>query len=192
MIKFKDLVRKNRSYRGYDNTVRQSKEELIELIDHARLMPAAKNSQPLKYFIAYEKEIVDSIQSHTRWAGKLQHLNLPFAGYEPTSFIVILQDMIVESVMTQVDVGIASATITLAAAEVGLGCCIIGAYSVKGVKEVMQLEDSLSPVMVIALGKPAEEIVLVDAVDGNVDYYRDNNNIHYVPKRNLADIIVNN
>jgi nitroreductase len=193
MQKFKELVLKNRSYRGYDNRVRQSKEELIELIDHARLMPAAKNSQPLKYFVAYEKEIVDQIQAHTSWAGKLPDLNLPFEGTKPTSFIIVLQDTTIEPTLAQfqIDVGIVSAAITLAATEAGLGCCMIGAYSAKGVKEVMQLEENLSPVLVIALGKPAEEIVLEEAVDGNVDYYRDENNVHYVPKRKLEDTIVN-
>jgi nitroreductase len=193
MCNFKDLVLKNRSYRGYDNRVRQSKEELIELIDHARLMPAAKNSQPLKYFVAYEKEIVDQIQIHTSWAGKLPALNLPFEGTKPTSFIIVLQDTTIEPLLAQFqnDVGIVSAAITLAAAEAGLGCCIIGSYRAKGIKEVMQLDAHLSPVLVIALGKPAEEIILEDAVEGHVDYYRDENNVHYVPKRKLADIIVN-
>jgi len=193
MSNLKDLVLQNRSYRGYDNSVRQTKEELMELVDYARLMPAAKNVQPLKYFLAYEKEVVDQIQPHTKWAGLLADLSLPFEGTEPTSFIVVLQDTEIEANLAQFknDVGIVAATITLAAAEKGLGCCMIGAYSGAGVKEVMQLPENLSPVLVIALGKPDEKIVLTDAEDGNVAYYRDENNVHYVPKRRLEDIIVN-
>jgi len=192
VLKFKDLVLQNRSYRGYDNSVKQTRAELMELVDHARLMPAAKNLQPLKYFLAYEKEVVDLIQEHTKWAGLLADLNLPFEGEKPTSFIVVLQDTDIEPALMQFqkDVGIVAATITLAAAEVGLGCCMIGAYSAAGVKEVMQLPPNLSPVLVIAIGKPNEEIVLTEAEDGDVAYYRDENNVHYVPKRRLEDIIV--
>jgi len=191
MSSFKNLVLQNRSYRGYDNSVRQTKEDLMALIDHARLMPAAKNAQPLKYFLAYEKEVVDQIQAHTKWAGLLAELNLPFEGTKPTSFIVVLQDTDIEPVLAQfqTDVGIVSATITLAAAEAGLGCCMIGSYSAAGVKEVMQLPENLSPVLVIAIGKPDEKIVLVDVEDGSVAYYRDEDNVHYVPKRKLEDII---
>ena len=191
MSKFKDLVLQNRSYRGYDNSAEQTKEELMELVDHARLMPAAKNAQPLKYFLAYEKEVVDQLQAHTRWAGLLADLNLPFEGTKPTSFIVILQDTDLGPDLTQFknDVGIAGATITLAAAEMGLGCCMIGAFNAEGVKEVLQLPETLAPVLVIAIGMPAEEIVLVDAEDGNVAYYRDEDNVHYVPKRKLEDIV---
>ena len=190
MLKFKDLVLQNRSYRGYDNSVRQTKEELRELVDHARLMPAAKNAQPLKYFLAYEKEVVDQIQVHTKWAGLLSDLNLPFEGTKPTSFIVVLQDTDIETALLQTDVGIAAATITLAAAEDGLGCCMIGAFNAAGVKEVMKLPENLLPTLVIAIGKPAEEIVLIEAEDGDVAYYRDENNAHYVPKRLLEDVIV--
>ena len=52
MSNLKDLVLKNRSYRGYDSSVRQTNGELMELVDYARLMPAARNAQPLKYFLA--------------------------------------------------------------------------------------------------------------------------------------------
>jgi len=192
MSNLKDLVLKNRSYRGYDSSVRQTKGELMELVDYARLMPAARNAQPLKYFLAYEKDIVNQIQMHTKWAGLLADLKLPFEGTEPTSFIVVLQDTEIEANLAQFknDIGIVAATITLAAAEKGLGCCMIGAYHAEGVKEVMQLPENLSPVLVIALGKPNEEIVLTEAEDGNIAYYRDENNVHYVPKRRLEDIIV--
>jgi len=192
MSNFKELVLKNRSYRGFDQNVKQTKAELTELVDHARLMPAARNAQPLKYFLAYEDDIVAKIQTHTNWAGALRELNLPFAGTEPTSFIIVLQDTEIGANLAhfQNDIGIVGATITLAAAEVGLGCCMIGAFNATGVKDVLQLPENLTPVLVIAIGTPGEEIVLVDAIDGEITYYRDENNVHYVPKRKLEDIIV--
>jgi len=193
MSKFKDLVLKNRSYRGYDNSVKQSREFLMELIDHARLMPAARNAQPLKYFIAYDDEVVKKIQEHTRWAGSLSDLDLPFKGEEPSSFIVILHDTDIIPTVAQFqhDVGIAAATITLAATEAGLGCCMIGAYSAKGVKEAIKTPQNLVPVLVIALGEPIEKIVLTETNTQEVTYYRDEDNTHYVPKRKLEDIVVN-
>lgn len=192
MSSLKDLVLQNRSYRGYDNSVKQTKAELTALVDYARLMPAARNIQPLKYFLAYEKEIVDRIQKQTKWAGLLSDLDLPFAGEEPTSFIVVLQDVGIDTNLDlfKNDVGIVSAAITLAAVEAGLGCCMIGAFSASGVKEAIDQPENLLPVLVIAIGKPDEKIVLTDAEAGNVAYYRDEDNVHYVPKRRLEDIIV--
>jgi len=193
MGKFKELVLKNRTYRGYDESFTLSKEELIDLVDHARLMPSGKNQQALKYFLAYEKEVVEQIQPHTKWAGSLRELGLPFEGTRPTNFIIILHDTDINPnvTYTQKDVGIAGAAITLAAAEKGLGCCMIGSYSGTHLKEIMNVPENLVPVFVIALGKPAEEIVLVEAIDGKITYYRDEANVHYVPKRTIEEIVVN-
>ena len=51
----KDLVLKNRSYRGFDESVSISRETLMEFVDCARLCPSSVNKQPLKYFLVYEK-----------------------------------------------------------------------------------------------------------------------------------------
>ena len=43
----------------------------------------------------------------------------------------------------------------------------------------------------LALGKPREEVVLVPVKeDGSTAYYRDGNQVHYVPKRSLEDILL--
>lgn len=42
----------------------------------------------------------------------------------------------------------------------------------------------------IAIGKPAERVVLTDAVDGRTAYYRDGDGVHYVPKRSLDEILL--
>ena len=43
----------------------------------------------------------------------------------------------------------------------------------------------------IALGKSIEDIRIVEIEEGeSTDYYRDENGVHYVPKRRLDDVIV--
>ena len=40
-------------------------------------------------------------------------------------------------------------------------------------------------------GKPAEKIVIKEIEEGeDIAYYRDENDVHYVPKRKLSDIIL--
>ena len=45
--------------------------------------------------------------------------------------------------------------------------------------------------LVLALGKPKEKVVIVPVgPDGNTQYYRDEEQVHYVPKRDLNDILL--
>ncbi len=53
------------------------------------------------------------------------------------------------------------------------------------------MTERLPPMLVVATGKPDEEIVLTEAAEGEpVNYYRDEKDVHYVPKRRLEDLVV--
>ena len=188
-----DLVLKNRSYRGYNKSRKVTKEELMELVDIARLCPSSANIQPLCYYLAWEPDEVARIQEQTRWAGAITHMKLPHPGMEPPAFIVILQDTKINDSMTrfQKDVGIVAQTMLLAAAEKGLGGCMIGNYNADSVKKELNLAENLAPVLIVAFGKPAEKIIIKEIEEGeNIAYYRDENDVHYVPKRKLSDILI--
>ena len=190
----KDLVMKNRSFRGYDETRKLTEEELLEFVDLTRYTASSGNTQPLKYHIAYEKEEVDAIQALTKWAAALPQLSLPYPGQCPTGFIVICLDKSIAPNETAFlrDVGIAAQTILLAAAEKGLGGCMIGNFNRPALKELLRLPENVEPNLVVAIGKPAEKVVLTEAgADGNTRYYRDETGtVHFVPKRALKDILL--
>ena len=190
----KDLVLKNRSYRGFDESVRISRETLEGFVDCARLCPSSVNKQPLKYFLAWEPEEVEKVQGLTKWARALPEMVLPHPGKRPTGFVVICQDKGIDENLSryQKDVGIVAQTMLLAAVEQGLGGCMIGNFQAGEVMEVLGLPEEIRPLLSVAFGKPAEEIHLVDVPeDGNTNYYRDENDVHYVPKRTLADELLN-
>lgn len=189
----RDLVEKNRSYRGYDESYKFTKEELMELVDLTRFVPSGMNAQVLKYMLAWEKEEVDLIQSMTKWAAALPQLTIPHDGKHPTAFIVMCQDTNLAANLQAhgKDIGIAAQTILLGAVEKGLGGCMIGNYNPATVKEKLGLAENLEPVLIVALGKPDEKVVIVDVKeDGKINYYRDENDVHYVPKRKLEDIVL--
>lgn len=63
----KDLVLKNRSYRGYDPSRKVTREELAGFVDCARLSPSSVNAQPLKYYLASSEEDAAKLQPLTKW-----------------------------------------------------------------------------------------------------------------------------
>lgn len=189
----KELVKKSRSYRGYDESRKISREELLELVDCARFAPSSVNRQPFQYLLAYEREDLDKIQPLTGWARALPQMKLPHPGKCPTAFIVICQNTDWDPDLNRYlrDVGITAQTMLLAAAEMGLGGIMIGNFSPKKLTETMALPENIIPMLIVAFGKPDENIVLTEVDTGeSLNYYRDEQDTHYVPKRKLKDIVL--
>jgi hypothetical protein len=119
----------------------------------------------------------------TDWGG-------PAEGERPAAYIVILNDTTIAKV-PGVDYGIAAQSIMLGAAERGLGGCMIGSIEKDALRKVLDIPDQFEIVLVLALGKPAEKVVIEDVgPDGNIRYYRDDQDVHHVPKRTLEELIV--
>lgn len=193
-MNFKDLVIKNRSYRGFDESVKIARHQLLDMIDCARLAPSSRNLQPLKYFISNTEETNDIILRLTKWAAGLPSLNLPYECHRPAAFIVVCYDKAIGGeIITPFlkDVGIVSQTILLAATEMGFNGCMIGNFNPEKLANALSLSENLLPSLVIGLGKADENIILTDIKNGNTGYYRDEQDNHYVPKRKLEEELIN-
>ncbi|MCR4789452.1 MAG: nitroreductase family protein [Treponemataceae bacterium] len=189
----KDLVIKNRSVRGFDPSFRVNEECLMDLVDCARLTPSTMNLQPLKYHLIYEENEVKKALSLVKFAAALKDRHLPYPGKEPAAFIIICHDLSISpnTLPFQKDVGIAAQTMLLAASEKGLGGCMIANFNKDEVKNAFGLAENLEVQLVIALGKPDEKEILVEISEkDSISYYRDENDLHYVPKRRLKDILI--
>jgi nitroreductase len=186
----RDIVIKNRSYRRFyqDHTI--TKDELKTLVDLARQSASGANMQPLKFFISSDSRTNDTIFPYLGWAAYLKEWKGPDEGERPSAYIIILGD-------TQIatnfwcDHGIAAQTILLGASEQGLGGCMIAAVNRKGLMPALNIPGHLEILLVIALGKPKEE-VRIEAVGpgGDIKYWRDDKGVHHVPKRSLEEIII--
>jgi len=186
----RDLVLKNRSYRRFHQDQPVSEETLRELVDLGRLSASGSNLQPLKYVLACTPEVNARIFPYLAWAGYLKDWGGPAEGERPTAYVVILGDTTIRA-DAGVDHGIAAQSILLGATERGLGGCMIGAIKRDGLARELELPDHLEILLVIALGVPAETVVLEEiGADGDTQYYRDDESVHHVPKRSLEKVIV--
>jgi nitroreductase len=186
----KDLIKKNRSYRRFYQDEPIDRGTLVELVDCARLSASARNMQPLKYILMCDPEKNKVIFPCLSWAGYLQDWPGPQEGEKPAAYIIILGDTDV-SLSFGSDQGIAAQSILLAATEKGLGGCMVGSIQKTRLAKALEIPDRYEILLVIALGKPKEKVVLEQLpLSGDVKYWRDEEGTHHVPKRGLEEIIL--
>ncbi len=185
-----ELIRRCRSYRRFDESFHLDRELLLSLIHLARLSASAGNLQPLKYILSWEPEKNQKIFSYLRWAAYLKGWPGPGIGERPTAYIIVLGDRDIAQVFG-VDAGLATQNILLGAVEKGLGGCIIGSVDREGLRQALGIPDRFEILHVIALGKPAEQVVIEDIPEGgDIRYWRDEKGVHHVPKRPLSELIL--
>jgi nitroreductase len=190
MASIKDLILQNRSYRRFDESHFISKEDVLEMVNAARLSGSAKNAQPLKYFLSNEPELNKEIFTTLAWAAYLPEWAGPEPGERPSAYIVQLHDTTIGSNYF-CDDGIAAQSILLTAVEKELGGCIIASVKREALSKILNLPEHLKIIQVIALGKPIEQVEIEDMKDGDIKYWRDENGVHHVPKRSLEELVVN-
>ncbi|MCL5057010.1 MAG: nitroreductase family protein [Actinobacteria bacterium] len=185
-----DLVSKNRSCRRFRQDRTISEASLKNLVNLARLSASAANLQPLKYFLSCRPETNSLIFSTLKWAAYLKDWEGPQEGERPTAYIIILNDTKISNTpYIKIDSGIACQSILLGAVEMGLGGCILASINKEDLRRNLKIPDRYEILLVVALGEPGENVVIETAGE-DIKYWRDDKDIHHVPKRPLDQIIL--
>lgn len=186
----RDLIVKNRSYRRFHEEATIDCDTLRQLVDLARLSASGANRQPLKYLLSCDTRTNSLVFPCLAWAAYLKDWPGPSEGERPSAYIVILCDTEIAQ-SAGVDHGIAAQSILLGATEMGLGGCIIASIRKEALREALAIPTRFEILLVLALGKPKEEVRLESvSPDGDIKYWRDSAAVHHVPKRALDDVII--
>ena len=181
------LLRRNRSYRGFDKSCPVTQAQLRRIAEVCTLVPSGRNQQVLRLKLLTRNNGADQMQGLYKLGAALPELHLPFPGTEPEAFIIICSTVDPDK-WVHMDVGIAAQSMLLKAVEMGLGGICIGAFNKQALIETFALP--YEPVLMLAIGKPAEKIELLPVHPGEpLKYYRENG-IHYVPKIVANDLIL--
>ena len=180
------LLKKNRSYRGYDSSRIVTEEELIQIVQATTFVASGMNKQRLRYRLVTKDE-ADKVLPHITLGAALPEEHLPHPGSEPQAFIVVCATE-PENKVIDIDLGIAAQSMLLKATDVGLGGIFILNIRSEAIREALTLPTN--PIAVIAIGKPAEKIFIVPVhTPADLNYYR-HDGIHYVPKLQAADLLL--
>jgi nitroreductase len=154
----------------------------------AVFVASAGNLQRLRFSVI-TPDNSDGVFSLISLGGYLPQEQKPTYEQRPSSYIVI--SSVCEQVDTNLamDVGIAAEAISLSVAEAGFASCMIRNFKAGGIAEYIG-RDKLYPILLIAIGEPAETVRIVDSKDGDVKYYRDSEGVHCVPKLSRDELII--
>ncbi|WP_297091538.1 nitroreductase family protein [uncultured Draconibacterium sp.] len=185
----KELIIRNRSYRRFDESEKLSAATIGKWIELANFSASARNAQPLKYAIITNPEMCAKIFPFLGWAGYLNDWKGPVEGERPVAYVAVIKDRQIAD-NHYCDDGIAMQSILLGATEEGFGGCMIGSVNKAKVSRLLGLAEKQELLWMIALGKPAEQVVIDPVNNGNIKYWRDDKGVHHVPKRGLDEVLV--
>lgn len=191
-MNMKQLVKETRTYRSFNEDRVITKEELLVLIDLARLTASGRNAQVLRFMPLYTEEDLNKMMPLTAWAAALKDRVFPPEGHYPRAFILICHDRRrgeAAPMMLGMDTGIAAQTMMLGARNMGLGGCMIANLKKEAIKKAFNLGEGVEPILALGLGEPDEIINIVD-LEEDINYYRDGEDVHCVPKRSLDDLLL--
>ncbi|MBQ5887882.1 MAG: nitroreductase family protein [Bacteroidaceae bacterium] len=180
------LLLKNRSTRGYDASYQVRADQLRRIVCVNCKLASARNRQVLRFRLVAADE-AHKVLPFIRMGAGLKELHLPIQGTEPNAFIVVCSTIEPRN-STFVDLGISAQSMLLQAVEMGLnGLCIMD-FDGSSLVEALQLP--YKPLLVVAIGKSAETVRLVDIKENDdYSYYR-KDGVHYVPKVVVEDLMI--
>ena len=149
-----DAIRKRKSVRKYLNKT-IDKEKLLTILEAGRIAPSASNRQEWRFVIVRDNEtkrkLADAANSQS------------FMG--EASVVIVACAETDEHVMRcgqacyPIDVAIALDHITLAAVDLGLGTCWIGAFDASKVKQILSIPVNIQVVALMPLGYPSDSSI---------------------------------
>ncbi len=183
-----EVLRTKRTFRAFTQEP-VPKDVLMDILDAGRLANCGSNRQSLRFVVAEKKEDVAKLCELSKWAAAIPDgAGTPKPEQRPMLFIVVLQDTTVPG-HSDIDVGLAVASMTTAAWAHGVGSCIIGTLHREKTTDFLALPENLQVHTGIAFGYPAHRSTVVPLKDGRKSYWRDSNGDYYVPKYALGEIV---
>lgn len=146
-----EAIEKRRSVRAYQNKL-IPEEKLKKILEAARLAPSARNSQPHKFIIVKDPQLIKKIAKEaTKYS---------FIGEAPVIIVAVAlnPDYVMSSGVPAhpVDIAIAIDHMTLIAVEEGLGTCWIGGFYQDKIKQILNIPEKYKAVILLPLGYPAD------------------------------------
>jgi len=154
-MNFLELAKRRQSCRKFDKSRAASRDDIEYCLEAARLSPSACNAQPYKFTVCsgQMKEKVGQLFLMNSFARDASHFVV--ISEDSYNFSASMGSRIKDIDYRSIDIGIAAAHMTLAAAERGLDSCILGWFDEKKLQELLGIKGRIR--LIIAIGYAAPD-----------------------------------
>lgn len=182
MNSFLDLVKQRRSVRAYDGRP-VPRDLVLHCVEAARLAPSAVNSQPWRFVLCDEPQVLEALRSGARSMGMNSFVDkagtIAVLCSDGGNMAASLGGRVKGVPYHYLDIGIAAEHFCLAAAEQGLATCMIGWFSHRKISSALDLPSRIRPILLIPIGydsgsapaekrrKPIEDILSWNRYSGS-------------------------
>lgn len=160
MKNFLELAQLRQSDRAFVAGKKIEREVLERIVEAARLAPSACNGQPWHFTVITDDVLLPQVGKATSSLGMNRFVKdasaLVLITHEPTNITSKLGCGIKDKDFPMMDLGIASAYMTLAAEDEGIGSCILGWFDEKKIKELAGIPQKKRLMLIVALGYAAK------------------------------------
>ena len=176
MKTFLDLARSRQSDRAFDATRRIEPDKLARILEAVQSAPSACNAQPYRLIVVDDPELKNKVADTT--SSKVLGMN-HFTKQAPVHIVIVEENpnltsgigaVVKDKHFPYLDIGIVASYIALAAADEGLGSCILGWFDEKKLRALLSIPARKRILLDVVLGystqplrekkrKPAEKVI---------------------------------
>ncbi len=156
-MEFSEVIKKRRSTRQFADAG-VSREQIIALLEAAIAAPNACNMQSWHFYVITDPEMKARIKEAKAIADWALTAPVLFVVCTAPEAITARFGARAENVFVVQDTAAAIENLLLAAADMGLGGCFMGAFDIEKFKNVIGIKDGHRPVAVVPVGVPAMEM----------------------------------
>ena len=158
MNRFIDLASHRQSDRAIYATRAVEPEKIDPILEAAQLAPSACNAQPYRIIVVDEPELKNKVADTT--SSKVLGMN-HFTKQAPVHMVIVEENpnltsgigaVVKDKHFPYIDIGIVAAHITLAAADEGLGSCILGWFDEKKLRALLDIPSRKRILLDIVIG----------------------------------------
>ena len=160
MSNFMDLCLQRQSCRSFSDKPVEH-EKLVQIVEAARLSPSGCNGQPWSFVVVESPEAVAQVAEAGQQLGSNGFLS------KAQAFIVVLEEhavlmpgirkLVYSQYFAKGDMGAATVSACYAAADLGVGSCVIGIYDREKIAKALNIPADKQFGALIAIGYPADD-----------------------------------